>query len=473
MHLIIIESKTSSNMQKIKIFNTMARQKTVLVPIDNNRVTMYVCGPTVYNRAHIGNFRPAIVFDVMAKLLRTIYGKENVIYARNITDIDDKINAAALEAGVEIGVITEKFTQIYHDDMKRLNVEMPDIEPKVTGHINEIIELVSKLIELGHAYRSDDGVYFHVPSMENYARLSGRNLDEMRSGARVDIDENKKDPADFALWKAAKPDEPFWESPFGNGRPGWHIECSAMIAKNLGQTIDIHGGGHDLIFPHHENEIAQSECAHQGVKLANIWMHNGFLNMGSEKMSKSLGNVLNIEELCNKFPPEAIRFAMLSAHYRAPLDWNDELIERSVKTLDRLYRVLDYHDDTPPTNCPGTIDALCDDLNTPKALAELSRLARDANKAKSGDEKCAIIGELKAAGNLLGVLQLKTNEWFAKKADQTGDDITTKVNALVEERTNARAQKDWARADEIRKELGELGVEITDAGGQTNWRFIN
>lgn len=460
-------------MSKIKIYNTMVRQKVVFTPIDESRVTMYVCGPTVYNRAHIGNFRPAIIFDVMAKLLRSVYGKENVIYARNITDIDDKINAAALESGVEIGDITKKFTQIYHEDMKRLNVEMPDIEPTVTGHIGEIIAIISKLIELGHAYKSDDGVYFHVPSMPNYARLSGRNLDEMRAGARIDIDENKKDPADFALWKAAKPSEPFWESPFGNGRPGWHIECSAMIEKNLGQTIDIHGGGHDLIFPHHENEIAQSECAHGGINLANIWMHNGFLNMGTEKMSKSLGNVLNIEELCEKFPPEAIRLAMLSAHYRAPLDWNDEIIEQSAKTLDRLYRVLEDHDDTPATHSTGTIDALKDDLNTPKALAELSRLARAANKAKSGDEKCAIIGELKAAGNLLGVLQLSTSQWFNGKANNSSQDTNAKVEALIIERTNARVEKNWARADEIRSELTNLGVEITDAGGQTQWRFIN
>ena len=460
-------------MSKIKIYNTMVRQKVVFTPIDESRVTMYVCGPTVYNRAHIGNFRPAIIFDVMAKLLRAIYGKENVIYARNITDVDDKINAAAKEQSVEIGEITKKFTQIYHDDMKRLNIEMPDIEPTVTGHIDEIIEIISRLIELGHAYKADDGVYFHVPSMPNYARLSGRNLEDMRAGARIDIDENKEDPADFALWKAAKPGEPFWESPFGNGRPGWHIECSAMIEKSLGQTIDIHGGGHDLIFPHHENEIAQSECAHGGINLANIWMHNGFLNMGSEKMSKSVGNVLNIEELCEKFPPEAIRLAMLSAHYRAPLDWNDELIERSAKTLDRLYRVLEDHDSTPATKCQGTIEVLKDDLNTPKALAELSRLAREANKAKSGDEKCAIIGELKAAGNLLGVLQLTTEQWFAQKVDNSGEDKNAQVEALIAERTSAREQKNWGRADEIRAELTGLGVEITDAGGHTQWRFIN
>ena len=460
-------------MSKIKLFNTMVRQKQIFTPIDKDRITMYVCGPTVYNRAHIGNARPAVVFDVLARLLRAVYGKEHVIYARNITDVEDKINAAALEAGVEIGVITEKYTAIYLADMAMLNVQLPDLSPNVTGHMNEIISMIAKLIELGHAYEAQDGVYFHVPSMPNYARLSGRNLDDMRAGARVDIDENKRDSADFALWKAAKPNEPFWESPFGKGRPGWHIECSAMIEKCLGVTIDIHGGGHDLIFPHHENEIAQSECAHGGTKLANYWMHNGFLTMNSDKMSKSLGNVLNIEELCTKWPPEAVRLALLSAHYRAPLDWNDDIIAQSIKTLDRLYRVLEYHDDTPATSCESVIAVLSDDLNTPKALAELSRLAREANKAKSGDEKCAILGELKAAGNLLGVLQLTTEEWFKSKANNSDDDVKAKVETLIIERSEARENKNWARADEIRGELTALGVELTDAAGQTGWRFIN
>jgi cysteinyl-tRNA synthetase len=457
---------------EIFLFNTLERKKTQLVPINPERITMYVCGPTVYNRAHIGNMRPAIVFDVLFRLLRYIYGEDHVIYARNITDVDDKINAAAIAEGVDISVITQKYTEVYHQDIQSLNVLLPTIEPRATAHIGEIIALIGKLIDEGHAYQAEDGVYFHVPSMKNYGRLSGRNLEDMQAGARIEIDEKKKNPADFALWKAAKPNEVSWAAPFGAGRPGWHIECSAMIEKNLGQTIDIHGGGHDLIFPHHENEIAQSECAHGGETLANIWLHNGFLNFGSEKMSKSLGNVLNIAEITATFKPEAVRLAMLSAHYRAPLDWNDDLILQSTKTLDRLYRALEnvWAEGVAAIMPKGLLDALCDDLNTPQALAVLSELVKNANKAQNEDEKRQALAELKGVGALLGILQLTPDEWFNDKPQD--DDLNARIDALVNERTIARAEKNWGRADEIRKELGDLNVEVKDSADGPTWRFL-
>ncbi len=459
-------------MTEIFLFNTLERKKTQLIPQNPERVTMYVCGPTVYNRAHIGNMRPAIVFDVLFRLLRHTYGADHVVYARNITDVDDKINAAALAEGVDISVITQKYTEVYHQDIQSLNVLLPNLEPRATAHIGEIIALIQKLIDEGHAYTAEDGVYFHVPSMKNYGRLSGRNLEDMQAGARIEIDEKKKNPADFALWKAAKPNEVSWDAPFGAGRPGWHIECSAMIEKNLGQTIDIHGGGHDLIFPHHENEIAQSECAHGGATLANIWMHNGFLNFGSEKMSKSLGNVLNIAEITATFKPEAIRLAMLSAHYRAPLDWNDDLITQSTKTLDRLYRALEnvWIDNVEAIAPQALIEALCDDINTPQALAVLSELVKNANKAQNDDDKKQALAELKGVGALLGILQLTPDEWFNDKPKD--DDLNTRIDALVAERTIARAEKNWGRADEIRKELAELNVEVKDGADGATWRFL-
>ena len=459
-------------MTEIFLFNTLERKKTQLIPLNPKRVTMYVCGPTVYNRAHIGNMRPAIVFDVLYRLLRHTYGDDSVVYARNITDVDDKINAAALAEGVDISVITKKYTEVYHQDIQSLNVLLPNLEPRATAHIGEIIALIQKLIDEGHAYTAEDGVYFHVPSMKNYGRLSGRNLEDMQAGARIEVDEKKKNPADFALWKAAKPNEASWDAPFGAGRPGWHIECSAMIEKNLGQTIDIHGGGHDLIFPHHENEIAQSECAHGGATLANIWMHNGFLNFGSEKMSKSLGNVLNIAEITATFKPEAVRLAMLSAHYRAPLDWNDDLITQSTKTLDRLYRALEnvWIDGVAAHAPQALIDALCDDINTPQALAVLSELVKNANKAQTEEEKKQALAELKGVGALLGILQLTPDAWFNDKPQD--DDLNARIDALVAERTVARTEKNWARADEIRKELANLKVEVKDSADGATWRFI-
>jgi cysteinyl-tRNA synthetase len=436
-------------------------------------VTLYVCGPTVYNRAHIGNARPEVVFDTLFRLLRAIYGENHVTSVRNITDIDDKINAAALAEGVDISVITQKYTDIYRSDMKLLGVLPKTLEPKVTEHVEDIIAMIVMLEKKSHAYETADGVYFHVPSMPNYGRLSGRKLDEMQAGARVEIDENKRNSADFALWKKAKPNEPSWDSPWGRGRPGWHIECSAMIQKNLGLTIDIHGGGHDLIFPHHENEIAQSECAHGGVSLANIWMHNGMLNFGSDKMSKSLGNVLGIDQLALKWPAEALRLSLISAHYRAPLDWTDDLISQNVKTLDRAYRAMDeiWDKSIEPLLPESLLDVLCDDLNTPQALAELSTLVRNANKAKTTKEKEIALAELRGAGQLLGILQLEPKQWFANQIGQKDDNVTSHIDALVQERLKVRTEKNWARADEIRAELAALCVEVKDGPEGSTWRF--
>ncbi len=458
---------------EIMLHNTMTRTREPLVPIDPARVTMYVCGPTVYNFAHIGNARPVVVFDTLFRLLRTVYGADHVIYARNITDVDDRINAAAAAAGVDISAITDKYAAVYQADMAALGALAPTQEPRVTGHMDAIIALVARLIEAGHAYATDTGVYFHVPSMPDYGRLSGRNLDDMRAGARIEVDEAKRDPADFALWKAAKPGEPFWDAPFGAGRPGWHIECSAMIAANMGVTIDIHGGGHDLIFPHHENEIAQSSCAHGGAPLANIWMHNGFLTMDADKMSKSLGNVKLVHELIERWPAEALRLSLLSAHYRAPLDWTEGLILQSVKTLERLYRALEKVGDVEaePILPDGVLAALADDLNTPKAVAELAMLARKANKAETEAERARLKGELLGAGALLGILQMAPADWFARGLTAGGED-TAEIEALVAARTAARAAKDWAEADRLRGELAALGVEVTDSKDGSSWRFV-
>jgi cysteinyl-tRNA synthetase len=461
-------------MRDIDLYNTQTRQKTRLVPINPERVTLYVCGPTVYSYAHIGNGRPVVVFDILFRLLRHVYGAQHVVYARNITDVDDKINAAAAEQNVDISAITEKYAAIYNQDMAHLGALRPTLQPTVTGHMQDIIAMVGVLIERGHAYVTDDGVYFHVPSMPDYGRLSNRNLDDNEAGARVDVDTNKRHPADFALWKAAKPGEPQWDAPFGAGRPGWHIECSAMIEANLGETIDIHGGGHDLIFPHHENEIAQSQCAHGGTPLSNIWMHNGFLTMASEKMSKSLGNVDLVHNLVERWPGEALRLSLLSAHYRAPLDWTDELILQSVKTLDRLYRALDgvWDERAEPVVPEGILGALCDDLNTPKALAELSMLARKANKAESFEDRKRAKSELLGAGLILGILSEEPSAWLSRRGVDGGEDDVAEIDALVHARLEARGAKNWAEADRLRGELAARGVEVTDSKDGPSWRFV-
>ncbi|MEM7494250.1 MAG: cysteine--tRNA ligase [Pseudomonadota bacterium] len=459
----------------IRLYDSATREKRVFEPQDPARVTMYVCGPTVYNRAHIGNFRPVIVFDTLFRLLRAAYGETSVIYARNVTDVDDKIITASNETGEAIDAITKKFAAIYAEDAAAVNALPPTIVPWATQHIGEMLEMIETLEEKGFAYATDAGVFFNVPEMEAYGRLSGRNLDDNEAGARVAVDLGKQNAADFALWKFAKPGEPedaTWDSKWGRGRPGWHIECSAMIAKHLGKTIDIHGGGIDLQFPHHENEIAQSECCHD-EPMANFWMHNGFLDMGGEKMSKSLGNVVLLNDLLDDWDGEVIRFAMLSGHYRAPLDWTDDLLEQAKTTLGRVYGALRrvWGADGGEASDSGVVKALRDDLNTPIALAELSRLAGEANGAADRKDQASMAGaraNLLAAGQLLGLLQKTPTEW-----EQGGDsDENAAIDALVEARNQARANKDWAEADRLRDELTTKGIEIMDGAGGATWRRV-
>lgn len=459
----------------IRLYDTLSREKRVFEPQDPSRVTMYVCGPTVYNRAHIGNFRPVMVFDTLFRLLRSTYGEDAVIYARNVTDIEDKIIAASQETGESIEAITTKYAKIYDEDAAAVNALTPTIVPWATDHVGEMLDIIETLERKGYAYATDAGVFFNVPQMADYGRLAKRKLEDNQAGARVDVDLGKRDPSDFALWKFAKPGEPedaIWESKWGRGRPGWHIECSAMATKHLGKTVDIHGGGVDLQFPHHENEIAQSECAHSQT-WANYWMHNGFLDMGGEKMSKSLGNVVLLNELLKDWDGEVIRFAMLSGHYRAPLDWTMELLEQAKATLNRIYgalrRVWDAEGGVAQDR--GVRDALSDDLNTPIALAELSRLAGAANSAADRKDAAAMAearADLLAAGALLGLLTRTPAEW-----EQGGDsDENARIDAMVAARVQARADNNWAEADRLRDELAAEGIEIMDGATGATWRRV-
>ncbi len=455
----------------IRLHNTLSREKRVFSPQNPQRVTMYVCGPTVWSYAHIGNARPPVAFDVLFRLLRAKYGESHVVYAANITDVDDKIIAAAAEAGRPIAEITVLYERIYREDMAALGVIEPTHRPHATDHIAGMVEIIETLVDKGHAYAGKDGVLFHVPSMADYGKLSGRSRDDMVAGARVEVDAGKRDPADFALWKAAKPGEPAearWDSPWGEGRPGWHIECSAMAKAVLGETIDIHAGGLDLIFPHHENEIAQSECAH-GKPMARYWLHNGFLSMDSEKMSKSLGNVKLVHDLLKEWDGETLRFALMSGHYRQPLDFTASLLGQSKSTLDRFYNALRRMRDAEAddTGVPdGVMAALCDDLNTPLALAELSALATEANKAEAADWP-RMKGQMLAAGALLGLLQADPDEWARGDASDA-----QRIDDRVAGRVAARKAKDFAEADRIRKELAAEGIEIMDGPDGSTWRRI-
>lgn len=455
----------------MKLYNTETKRKSEFVPIDPEHVTLYVCGPTVYNYCHIGNYRPPVVFDTLARLLRYHFPK--VTYARNITDIDDKINAAASEQGVDISVISERFTQAFHDDLTVLGVLPPDVEPKVTDHVSQIHQKIQALIDRGHAYEAQGHVLFSVPSYNGYGELSKRDPDELLAGARIDVAAYKADSGDFVLWKPSADDQPGWDSPWGRGRPGWHIECTAMAAAHLGETIDIHGGGNDLVFPHHENERAQSTCAH-GAKFVNYWLHNGFVNINREKMSKSIGNVLLLRDLAKQYPGEAIRYFLLSAHYRAPLDWSDDVIEQAQSSLDRLYGALRNLAEFDVSNVSESVipdeflEALNDDLNTPKALAELFSLAKQANTAISGDEKTQIKAAMLQAGALLGLLQQDPQAWFA---GNTSTHDAAHIDKLIAERLQARADKNWARADEIRDLLTEMNVVLEDGASGTSWRI--
>lgn len=433
---------------------------------------MYVCGPTVYSYAHIGNARPAVVFDVLARLLRREY--PTLVYVRNITDIDDKINAAAKEQGVSITDITNNYTRAYHDDLEALGVLAPDFEPRVTHHMPQIIEMIDALLQAGHAYLAQHHVLFHVPSFADYGELSHRNREDMLAGARVEVAPYKRDPADFVLWKPSGEDLPGWDSPWGRGRPGWHIECSTMAEVHLGDTIDIHGGGHDLIFPHHENENAQSVCAHNGVPFCRYWVHNGLITVEGEKMAKSVGNILLVRDLLQQAPGEAIRLALLNAHYRGPLDWTEEGVLQARRSLDRLYQALRDMDDVPVVDdisqreIPRTfLDCLRDDLNTPKALAVLFGLARDAHTAVDNGQRSRIKNDMLAAGDLLGLLQQDPEVWFGSAG--AGMD-TAHIERLIKEREAARMCKDFEKADRIRDELLAQGVVLEDVANGTRWR---
>ena len=452
----------------ISLYNSLTRRTEPFSPLDPDRVTMYLCGPTVYNYVHIGNARGPVVFDVLARLLRRHYPR--VVYARNITDVDDKINAAAQAQGVEIGTITGKFTQAYREDMAGLGIAPPDLEPHATAHIQPIIVMIEQLIAGGHAYAAEGHVLFDVSSYAPYGNLSGRDTEELIAGARVEVAPYKKNPADFVLWKPSTPELPGWDSPWGLGRPGWHIECSAMSAAHLGETIDIHAGGIDLLFPHHENEVAQSTCAHGGKVFARWWVHNGMLTFDGRKMSKSLGNVLLVHELLQSHPPEALRLRLLSGHYRQPLDWSGGAIQQAVSTLDGWYRVLRdlAHVELPAGDLPipeRVEQALCDDLNTPQALAELSVLADAARQSGSAEAKAALLG----GGALLGLLQQDAEAWF-KRGESAVDEA--RIEDLLQQRRAARAARDFARADAIRDELTAMGIAIEDGAQGTRWSVL-
>ena len=466
-------SKTDTSPKILSLYNSLSKQKDVFTPLDPERVTMYVCGPTVYSYAHIGNARPAVVFDLLSRLLRRLYPK--VVYARNITDVEDKIMNAAKEQGVEISEITDKFSRIYREDMGSLGVLTPDIEPKATDHIEQMISMMERLIAQGNAYEAEGHVLFHVPSYEGYGRLSRRAQDEMEAGARVEVAPYKKDASDFVLWKPSSDDQVGWDSPWGRGRPGWHIECSAMIEAHLGDTIDIHGGGIDLQFPHHENELAQSCCAHGGKEFARFWMHNGFVNIEKEKMSKSVGNVLLVHKLLDEAPGEAIRLALLNGHYRQPLDWTADALKQSKAMLDRLYGALRGLQDVEAVASEdavpeGVMAALLDDLNTPKALSELFALAKQANQAETLEDKVRLKQALLSAGQLMGLLGQDADAWFEEGAGGANVD-GAEIDAMLEARLVARQNKDFAEADRIRDELTERGIIIEDGAGGAKWRL--
>jgi cysteinyl-tRNA synthetase len=433
----------------IRLYDTLAREKRPFVPLNRERITMYVCGPTVYGRAHIGNARPAVVFDTLARLIRHEFGADSLVYARNVTDVDDKIIAAAEAEGVDPSVITERYERHYVEDMAALGVAPPDIAPHATQEIAPMVAMIARLVALGHAYEAQGHVLFSVPSDPQYGVLSKRDRDAMVAGARVEVAPYKRDPADFVLWKPSVDGVIGWDSPWGRGRPGWHIECSAMIERHLGETIDIHGGGLDLIFPHHENEIAQSRCAHAGLPLARFWVHNGFVDMGAEKMSKSLGNIVTPAELLAQgHRGETLRLALLSAHYRQPLSWTEDVIAQAKTNLDRLYRVAGEAEQGVVNE--GVAEALSDDLNTPLALTRLMAL-EDARAVKG-------------SAALLGLLQSSAEEWF-----QAGGDAEA-IEARIAERAAAKKNRDFATADRIREELKAEGVILEDGPNGTTWR---
>ncbi len=455
----------------LTVYNTLAREKQVFQPLDPENVRLYVCGPTVYDLAHIGNARPVVVFDVLFRLLNHLYGPEHVTYARNITDVEDKIIKAAAENGEAIDDLTARTAQAFHEDMAALGAMEPTVEPRATGHIRQMVELIEKLIDKGHAYAAEGHVLFSVASYGDYGRLSGHDRDEMIAGARVEVAPYKKDPADFVLWKPSTTDQPGWDSPWGRGRPGWHIECSAMSSEHLGDEFDIHGGGQDLIFPHHENEIAQSVCG-TGAAFARYWMHNGYVVVEGEKMSKSLGNFFTVRQLLEEgWPGEAIRLALLSGHYRQPLDITRDKLKEARAQLDRLYgalRRVATLEAGPAEPQAGLLDALRDDLNTPEALAELHETAGALNRAEDSDEQARLKALLLAGGRLLGLLDKDPETWFKGGGVAEGD--MAWIEQMIEAREAARAAKDFAEADRIRDELKAKGIVLEDGPQGTTWR---
>lgn len=452
---------------ELKLYNTLTARKEAFEPLNPANVRMYVCGPTVYDYAHIGNARPVIVFDLLFRLLRYVYGEDHVTYVRNITDVDDKINARAAEEGIPIKEVTARTTKQFHDDIAALGVLPPTVEPRATDHIEQMKSLIEALVEKGNAYVAENHVLFHVPSMPDYGKLSKRSTDEMEAGARVEVAPYKKDPMDFVLWKPSKGGEPAWDSPCDiaqKGRPGWHIECSAMSAQHLGETFDIHGGGIDLVFPHHENEIAQSRCAHDTDKMAQVWMHNGYLQVEGQKMSKSLGNFITIHDLLQEWPGEAIRLAMMSSHYRQPFNWTVAGVREAKRTLDQWYELTEDAQ-SGCILCADVLQALGDDLNTPKALAAMHQLRSEAARGEKGAAAC-----LKVCAQFVGLLGQSREEWESwRPASVEVDDA--KVEQLIEARLKARESKDFAEADRIRDELSQLGIALKDGPEGTTWEI--
>tara|TARA_B110000438_G_scaffold38480_1_gene38254 strand:+ start:5802 stop:7181 length:1380 start_codon:yes stop_codon:yes gene_type:complete len=456
---------------KLFLYDTLSGEKLEFKPLDSGKVTMYLCGPTVYNYAHIGNARPAVVFDVLGRLLRQNY---ELVFARNITDIDDKINAAAIESNKSISEITEVYIEAYNTDMAAIGVKSPDIEPRATEHIGEMIIMIEKLIDAGNAYQAEGHVLFEVSTYSEYGSLSKRDLSEMMAGARVEVASYKKSAHDFILWKPSTPELPGWDSPWGRGRPGWHLECSAMIKKHLGTTIDIHAGGQDLVFPHHENEIAQSTCAHQGKTFSRYWLHNGFLSIDNTKMSKSLGNVSLVRDLLKDHSGEVIRLALLTAHYRQPLEWSSETLVAAKKMLDRIYGALRDIRVSPQkianTKVPTIIlEALSNDLNTPMAMAEVFSLAKKLNKTLDNNEREDIAAQIYASGKILGLFEKDANEWFSQIAQCKYSD--GEIENLIAQRDEARLIKDFNKADQIRDQLLDEGISIEDTSAGVRWHF--
>ena len=463
----------------LRLYNTLARSKAAFEPIDPGNVRLYACGPTVYDDAHIGNARPIIVFDLLFRLLRHHYGAAHVTYVRNVTDVDDKINARAAGRGITIRELTDGTLARFHEDLAGLGVLAPTVEPRATDHIAEMRDLIERLVAAGHAYVAADHVLFDVPSMPAYGQLSRRPLDEMEAGARVNVAPYKRSPLDFVLWKPSGPADPAWPSPAGiavPGRPGWHIECSAMSWRHLGETFDIHAGGIDLVFPHHENEVAQSCCAFGRPAMANVWLHNGFLQVEGEKMSKSLGNFVTIREVLKDWPGEVVRLAMLRTHYRQPIDWTVKGLEESSKTIDRWYAEVG---DTSPADSPAptVVDALVDDLNTPAAIAELHKLASSGTFgsftfgiASFGQRSQAEV--LKSSANLMGLLTQRASDRHREKLDDRQIDAAA-VNALIDARNTARAAKNWSQSDLLRDQLKMMGVAVKDnKDGTSTWEAV-